>query len=115
MNKTAISVFSQLLRRDLFVLMRGYPGKLFDIIFVFFTTVVIFGYILPFQGMKEGFGPFITIGSIASFGLFEVVEKVAAMLNDIEGDKTILQSLVMPNQSWAVFCYIGIFWALSTS
>ncbi len=115
MNRTSLSVFAQLLRRDLVSMWREYPGKFFDTCLLFFTNVVIFSYFMPELGLKSDYGPFLLIGSIASFGLFEVINKVGTLIGDMEGDRTIAYTLTLPVTSVALFCYIAVFWALNSA
>lgn len=84
-------------------------------VIVFATNVIIFGYFMGGQGLSESFGPFLLIAAIGSFGLIEVVGKVALFLSDLEGEKAISQILIMPIKSHWVFLYMGIFWALSSA
>jgi ABC-2 type transport system permease protein len=113
MNKTMVQVFFQLLKRDLTIFKRGYWGKLFDMVIIFATNVLIFGYFMPGEGLSANYGPFLLIAAIGSFGLIEIVGKVAFLLNDIEGERAISQLLIMPIRSELVFIYMGVFWALS--
>ena len=115
MIKTSWQVFSQLLRRDLFAFKREYPSKFIYTLFLFFTNVMVFCYFLPQEGLPKEYAPFFLVGAIASFGFVEVVGKVSVFMADLQGDRTISHTLVMPIPSWVVFCYIGIFWALTSA
>jgi len=90
-------------------------GKFIDTCILFFTNVIVFSYFMPQEGVKESYGPFLLVGSIASFGLIEIVGKVGLMMADIEGERTIAHTLILPVKSVFVFFYIAIFWALSSA
>lgn len=115
MIKSAIYVFSQMFKRDFLAFRREFPGKFFDTAFMFIVGVVIFAYFMPYEGVGKSYGPFIAIGSIGSFGLFEIIGKVGILIKDVEGERTILQTLIMPVRASALFCYTAIFWAISAS
>lgn len=107
-----IKTFLQLLNRDMTIFRREYPTKLVDTAFLLFTNVVVFAYFLPQFGMAKSYGPFILVGSISIFGLFDVIGKVAVRLADIEGVQAISYILNLPIKPSAVFGYIGLSWAI---
>lgn len=109
-----LRLFWQLMRKDLRGFRHTYVGKFFDTCFLFFTNVVVFGYFMPQLGMPASYGPFILIGAIASFGLFDIVSGVAELIFDIEGDRTITFTLAMPIPAWAVFSQFAVKWAFNT-
>ncbi len=114
MNKTAWHVFRQLLLRDLTIFKRDYWNKFIDMAIVFANNVLIFGYFMGSEGLSQSYGPFLLIAAIGSFGLIEVVGKIALFLSDMEGDKAISQILIMPIPSTLVFIYMAAFWAISS-
>lgn len=114
MSNSSRHVFFQLLRRDLMIFKRDYWNKFIDTVIVFGINVVIFSYFMGDQGLQASYGPFLLIAAIGSFGLIEVVGKVALFLSDLEGDKAISQILIMPIRSTWVFIYMSVFWALSS-
>lgn len=107
-------ILLQLLRKDLLQFRRKYPGKFFDTCFIFFTNVVVFGYFMPAFGGPANYGPFILIGAIASFGLFDIIGQVGELILDIEGDRKITFTLSMPIPSWVVFIQLVLKWAITT-
>ncbi len=109
-----LKIFFHLLRRDLKGFRREYPGKFYDTAFLFFTNIIIFGYFMSEQWASPNYGPFLLIGAIASFGLIEIVGKINLLLADIHGERTISQSLILPIRPFAIFLYIGFFWAISS-
>ncbi len=115
MNKLSLTVFIHLLKRDLLAFKREFGGKFFDTAFLFFTNVIVTAYLMTQEWVNPAYGPFILIGSIASFGLIEVVGKVGLMIADIDGERTISQILVFPIKAGMVFAYFGVFWAISSA
>jgi ABC-2 type transport system permease protein len=113
-HKASFLIFLQLLKRDLRAFISEYPGKLFDTVFLFFTNIVVFAYLMPKQGLDPTYGVFFMMGAIASFGLIGVVGRVSLLLSDIDGERTISQTLILPVSANAVFCYIAIYWAISS-
>lgn len=105
------SIIYNLLVRDMRVFKENFWNKFIDMCIMLSTTVVIFSYFLPSYGLKSDYGPFILVGIIASFGLFDVIGKIAQMIMDMEGDKTILYTVSLPLPSWLVFFYTGFSWA----
>jgi ABC-2 type transport system permease protein len=109
-----LQVFFQLLKRDLLIFKRDYWTKFIDMAIIFSNNVLIFGYFMAGEGLSAGYGPFLLVAAIGSFGLIEVVGKVAALLNDMEGERAISQVLIMPIRSELVFIYMAVFWAISS-
>jgi hypothetical protein len=93
------NVFFQLLKRDLAIFRREYGSKFLDMVIVFTNNVLIFSYFMGDVGLSESYGPFLLIAAIGSFGLIEVVGKVALFLSDMENEKAISQILIMPIRS----------------
>jgi len=102
------------MHKDLRQFRRLYPSKSFDTCFLFFTNIIVFGYFMPELGVPASYGPFILIGAIASFGLFDIIPQVGELIFDIEGDKKITFTLAMPIPYWIVFGQLAIKWALNT-
>lgn len=115
MKNDSIKLFFQLIRRDLRSFFREYPGKFFDTAFLFFTNVIVFAYFMPEQWLDASYGPFLMIGAIASFGLIEIIGKVSTFISDIDGERTISQTLILPVTAGAVFSYVAVFWAISSA
>lgn len=110
--RTLFTLFFQFFKRDLLIMKEEYLSKFFDTCFVFFTNVIVFSYFMKNQGLSEEYGPFLMVGAIASFGLFEVVTKVSKLIEDIEGAKTISFLLTLPLSANALFIYTGVYYAL---
>ena len=107
-------VFFELLKRDLLIFKRDYVSKFIDMLVLFATNVIVFGYFMPGEGLSASYGPFLLIAAIGSFGLIEIVGKIALFLSDLEGERSISQLLIMPIPSYLVFVYMIVFWALSS-
>lgn len=108
------TVFFQLIRRDLSVFGRDFWRKFIDTSSLFITNVLAFGYFLQQEGAHEGYAAFFVVGAIASFGFIEIVGKVGIQLADMDGDRTIFHTLVMPIRSRMVFYYMGLSWAITS-
>jgi len=108
------TILAQLMRKDLLQIFRCYPAKFFDTCFLFFTNVVVFSYFMPAFGVSSDLGPFIVVGAIASFGLFDIVGQVGELIVDIQGDRAIYHRLAMPIPYWLVFFQLVLKWGLST-
>src|SRR5258708_5025254 len=105
-SKVTRNIFLQLMQKDLLQFKRIYKEKLLDTGLLFFTNVIVFAYFLPQAGLGHNYGPFIMLGAIASFGLFDVVGHVSELIFDIEGPCAISYTLSMPIPSWIVFLQI---------
>ena len=109
---SGLSVFLQLLRKDLIVFRKGFVREFIDTIILFFTNVVSFGYLMP-TGEKD-YTPFFVVGAIASFGFYGIVGKIGKLLADIDGERKIFHTLAMPMTTATAFCYIAISWATTS-
>lgn len=110
-----LQTVAQIIRREMQNFRKEFWGKFIDICSLLVTTVIMFSYFLPEYGLKEDYGPFILVGSIASFGFFECVGRVGTFLADLEGDRTILYTVSLPLPAWLVFSSLAFSWALSSS
>jgi len=108
------ATYFHLIRRDLIVFRREFWTKFIDTALLFFTNVMAFGYFLQQEGAHEGYAAFFVVGAIASFGFVEIIGKVGLLLADMDGDKTINHTLVMPIRSNMVFYYIASSWAITS-
>lgn len=108
------NIFYQLLCRDLTIFRRRFVGRLIDMSFVFFTNIIAFNYFLAPMGMGPNYGPFIMVGAIAIFGMFDLMGYVAEMVMDLEGGRRITHTLSMPISSTMTFISIGFNWAVTS-
>lgn len=107
-------IFLQLLRRDMTLFKKQYPGKFFDMLITFTVWTVVFGYFVPEMGANPEYGLFIMVGAIASFGVFDIIGQSGLLINDISGDRTISYLLLLPIPSFMVFSYVATSWALQS-
>lgn len=113
-NKVFWKVFFQLIRKDLVIFRKEYFGKIVDMLISFCGWVVVFGYFVPSMGMESSYGLFITVGAIASFGIFDIIGQSSVLISDIQGDRTISYLLLLPISPSAIFCSIAISWSLQS-
>src|SRR3990167_4023553 len=106
LTRDSFTVIGQLLKKDLLSLRREFVKKFLETCFLLFTNCIVFGYFMQEMGVGTGYGPFIIIGAISIFGIFEVIGKVSEMLVDLEGEQTITYNLTLPISSAGLFCYI---------
>ena len=109
-----IQVYRSLLARDLMIYKRRFLSKLIDTFIMLFTNMMVFAYFMPKMGMSKSYGSFLLIGSIAIYGFYDVVGKVAELIGDIEGDRRIYYTMTLPLSSTMVFLYIGLYWAINS-
>lgn len=105
-------IFFQLIRRDLKIFVKDYPGKFLDILITFVFWVLIFGYFIP--EAVEGYGLFIMVGAVSSFGIFNIIGQSGVLINDIQGDRTVSYLLTLPISSNIVFLYRATSWAIQS-
>jgi len=108
-----IKCFLQLVRREMYLFFQGFLSRFMDISFVLCTWGVVFGYLMVNSGLKSSYGAFILVGSIASFGLFETIQRATCLAQDVTDNK-IDNFLILPISSSSVFVSIAISWAIST-
>ncbi len=107
-----LSIFWQLTLKDLIQFKHEYKDRVINTFLLFFTTVLVFAYFMP--AVSIDYGSFIMIGAIASFGLFDIIGQVSALIADIEGDRAITFTLSFPMPSWMVFMQLAVRWALQS-
>ncbi|MCH9614148.1 MAG: hypothetical protein SP1CHLAM54_11600 [Chlamydiia bacterium] len=110
MSSRTLNVLLQLFRRDMMSFRRSYIERLLDMMFLFFTNVIVFSYFMPKLGVGQDYGPLMMIAAIASFGLFDVIGRVHELMSDIAGDKNINYILTLPLPSFYALGYIALFW-----
>ncbi len=107
--------FLQLLYREWFDFKRQLLSKLMNTSILLLTNIIVFGLLFPKLGMEGTFGPFMLVGAIASFGLFEIVGRAAGLTVDIMEARRISYLLTLPLPSTWVFISIGLSWAMTTA
>ena len=108
-----IKCFFHLVGREMHLFFNEFFSRFIDIAFVLITWVIVFGYLMQGSGLKSSYGAFILIGAIASFGLFETIQRATLLAQDVT-DSKITNYLILPIPSYYVFVSIAISWAVST-
>lgn len=107
--------FLELLRRECILFFKDFVGKLIDSSIFLATTILVFGYFISTSGIEAGYGQFVFIGCVASFGLFEVIWRATTLVIDITGDRVISNFLILPLPANYVLASTAIGWAIGTS
>ncbi len=108
-------IFLQLLRRDMLIYRKEYFGKLADMLITFVVWTLVFGYFVPLMGSEPGYGLFIMVGAMLSFGIFDIIGKSSILITDIQGDRTVSYLLLLPISSKVIFSYFAISWAIQST
>jgi ABC-2 type transport system permease protein len=108
----SIKCFWELVRREIVLFSKEIVSKLIDTTIILFTTAVVFGYLFKNVSPMENYGQFIVVGAVVTFGLFEIVGRVADFIGDLTGAKVISNYLILPLPSFYVFSSIAIGWGI---
>lgn len=84
------------MRRDLAIFMTHIKSSLFLTVFWPFKIVLIFGYIMPAMGFAQNYGSIILIASMATVGLFNMIQDASQLLADFSGRRAINFELTLP-------------------
>ncbi|NGX31706.1 MAG: hypothetical protein K940chlam8_01082 [Chlamydiae bacterium] len=109
-----INTFLQILKKDILQSTRDYFSKLFDMGLVFTTNALVFAYFVPMMGSSSSYGPFIVVGAICTFPLFSAIGRAAEMIMDLQADRTITHTLILPIKPSLVFFEIVTNWTLNS-
>ncbi len=111
-----LPVLGAMLQADLAQFKTVFWGKLIDRFIWVSTYIALMAYIMPSFGLSRDFGPFLLGGLVCSIGLLETYSSSAALVADLEGDRTITYFLTLPIPSWLVFvrliCYYAFHYAV---
>ena len=72
--KLIINCFFQLIKKELYLFFKEFLSRFLDIAITLAAWVIVFGYLMKNTGLKDSYGVFILVSSIASFGLFETIQ-----------------------------------------
>lgn len=97
-----LNIFWLLVKADLVILKKFFLGQLVNSLIWSGSIVVISTYIFPKMGMSDKFGEFMAITSIIANSFWGIWDSSYRMLEDIEGEKTIDYTLILPLPSWIV-------------
>ena len=113
--KSYLITINALLQRDFILFQKSFLTKFIDSAIMVSLNALIFGYIMPRMGLESNYGSFLLIGTIASFGFFEIIGKVSIFLADIEHNLIFSYMLMPPIPTSLTFCYLAFSWALSSA
>ncbi len=91
------NIFKQLLRAKLTNIWSVLAEKIINIYVWAGCIIFVSGYLLQAFGLAHDFGAFQLAGIFASVGLFELYGNTAALVADIEGDRTIAYYFTLPS------------------
>jgi ABC-2 type transport system permease protein len=94
--RETIRLFFQLLWKEVLVSLEDSKKKWIQASLSILTMFVIFDYIMPNMGLDKNYALFFVIGLVASFGLYEMVGKIAALITDLNGDRAFSYLLTLP-------------------
>lgn len=103
-----IRVLFQLISRDFLVFRPVWFRGLPNVVSWTLLTGFVFQYLLPRMGMPGNYGVFMACGAIISYMQFEIFGKIASMIVDMNGARTIEYDLTLPIPQWLIFVRFGI-------
>ena len=104
-----LSVLWTLLVRDASVFKKKTISRMIDGAIWGITALTVYGFIMPALGVEAGYGPFMLIGCVAVWGLFEMLSDTAVILADIAGHKGITYFLTLLIPQKLIFIRLGLF------
>ncbi len=111
MNKALyFTVCKQLVIADLTILKQTFFDKYINLIIWVTLQSIVMGYVMPFFGLSNNFGAFQFGAIIAATGIFELFRNVIELVADLEGDRIINYSLLLPIPSWLAIISKAIYY-----
>ncbi len=107
MNILSIRTCLRLIWRDMAVFRPGFIDRLINGALWAGITIVVFQYI-GFGDSAVYLGVFMACANAVSWGFFEVMENVARLISDLQGERSISYALTLPLPQWMVFFRIAI-------
>lgn len=104
---TELYTFLTLIKRDFAVFLPDYKDRFINGLLWIVLVIGVFEYIMPQAGLV-GFGVFIAVSSIGSWGIFNVMNSASEMIADLEGERSITYYLTLPLPQWMVFARIAV-------
>lgn len=92
--------------------MEGLKKKWLQACISILTMFLIFHYIMPLMGLRDDYALFIVISLVASFGFYEMVGSIAALIADLNGDRSISYLLTIPLSNFLSISSMVIGWTL---
>lgn len=109
MNKQTVQIFFTLLWRDIRIFNPRFIGRSIDSLAWISSVVIVAHYIMPMFGLSyQKFGTFTLIGTIAVWGLFEMMTNIAVLIGDFEGNQSISYFLTLPIPQYMIFVEYGL-------
>jgi ABC-2 type transport system permease protein len=102
------SIFGWLLWRDLRLLVRRMPAKLFDSVLIATNFIVINTFILPRMGFPLRYGEFMWLGEVVAVSFMECSSYVRELVGDFTGTRMIEYFLTLPVPSWVIFIRLTV-------
>jgi len=114
MNKLFyLNTCKELVLADLVVFKQSLFDKVIDMAIWVVLTIFVTGYIMPYFGLAQDFGPFQLGGVIAATGLFELYTNVFELTADLQGDRVINYGLTLPIPSWMALMSKSAYYAIT--
>lgn len=107
MKLLSVRTCARLVWRDMAVFWPGFYDRLINGALWAGITIVIFQYI-GFGDAAVHLGLFMACANAVSWGFFEVMENVARLTSDLQGERSISYALTLPLPQWMVFFRIAI-------
>lgn len=104
--------FGELIRKEIYLFSKEFLNRFIDTFIMLFAAVIVFAYFMSTNGLDKSYGAFFFIGSIASFGFYEVLWRSTLLAQDVI-DKKIQNYLVLPLKSSHVFVAIATSWSIT--
>jgi len=102
-----------LIQRDLRIFLPTYKTRIINAVIFVIINLVIFEKIMPALGLAVGYAAFTAASNIGSWGLFDIMENVATVVADIEGERSISYYLTLPLSQTLVFLRLALSNAIS--
>lgn len=110
-----LKTFWELIKTDFIIFRKNIIGKLIDS--ACWVSVILLSntYVLPLLGITNAYGQYVAIGTVVTLSFFNIFEFSSQFLADLEGNRTITSSLILPIPTWLVFLKLGVFYALEVT
>lgn len=105
--------FQGLVAKEMYLFLKNCHNTFLDVAFMLATNAVVFGYFMSSKGLGAGYGPFILVGAIATFGLFDITWKATLLAHDMH-QKKINNYLTLPVSTGQVFFSFAVSWGMQT-
>ena len=99
---------ARLIWRDLVVFKPTFFDRFLNACIWVALTIVVFQYVFQDLGMQSDYGAFMACANAINWGFFEVMENVARLISDLQGEKSISYDLTLPLPQWMVFSRIAL-------